>query len=202
MGRIRTIKPELFQHSDLYELEVSTKLPIRLSWAGLFCCCDRDGRFKWKPRELKLQVLPYDDVDFSRVLDALATRGFLVKYAVGDSTYGCIPTWKDHQFINNREAESTIPEYQQNQRLDVSMTREPRVEDAPLGEGKGREGKGRGSRVDDAEIELPEWASKELWDDFVANRKRMKKELTPNAKRLRADLLDFRERQMGVLALS
>ncbi len=139
MGRIRTVKPELFVHSELFDAERETKLPLRLAFIALFTCCDREGRFKWRPRELKLACLPHDDVDFSRVLDALLTRGFVVRYA---SEYGCIPTWDRHQIINNRESESTIPAPTETD----LVTRAPRVDDAcptPV-KGKGREGKGRG----------------------------------------------------------
>ena len=80
MARIRTVKPDLFRHETLFEAEQRTKLPLRLAYIGLFTACDRDGRFKWKPKTLKLDVLPYDEIDFSRVLDALATHEFIVKY--------------------------------------------------------------------------------------------------------------------------
>jgi hypothetical protein len=70
LARIRTIKPEFFRHADLYEAEKETGLPLRLAFAGLWTAADREGRFKWRPRELKLDCLPHDDVDFSRVLDA------------------------------------------------------------------------------------------------------------------------------------
>src|SRR3954469_21908670 len=94
VGRIRTVKPELFTHEDLYLLEKSTGLPLRFGFTGLFTCCDKEGRFKWKPNILKLACLPFDDVDFSRVLDALWTAGFLVKYSVDRVEYGFIPSWK------------------------------------------------------------------------------------------------------------
>lgn len=146
MARIRTIKPEFFRHADLYEAERETGLPLRLAFAGLWTAADREGRFKWKPRELKLDCLPHDDVDFSRVLDALVTRGWLVRYAVNGVTYGAIPTWGAHQIVNNREKASDIPEPNENNML----TREARVDDAkttPLkqvqGEGKGKEGEGK-----------------------------------------------------------
>jgi len=93
MGRIRTVKPELFRHEGLYELEQETGLPIRIAFAGLFTCCDREGRFEWKPRTLKLDVLPWDECDFSRVLDALMTRGFIKKYASEGREFGFIPSW-------------------------------------------------------------------------------------------------------------
>jgi hypothetical protein len=110
MARIRTVKPELFRHEDLFEAEIETGLPLRLAFIGMFCCCDREGRFVWKPRQLKLDVLPWDNTDFSRVLDALMTRGFIRKYSVGGVNYGCIPSFTRHQVVNNREKASDIPE--------------------------------------------------------------------------------------------
>lgn len=142
MARIRTIKPEFFRHADLFEAEKETGFPLRLAFAGLWTAADREGRFKWKPRELKLDCLPHDDVDFSRVLDALATRGWIVRYAVDGVEYGAIPTWKAHQIINNREKASDIPAPNE---INI-LTREARVDDASGTrlEGKGREGKGKG----------------------------------------------------------
>ena len=149
MARIRTIKPGFFRHEELFEAERETGLPLRLAFAGLWTACDREGRFKWSPRQLKLDCLPFDDVDFSRVLDALATRGQIVKYVVDGVDYGYIPTWHRHQIINNREAKSEIPEPSGNNEL----TRDPRVDDActtPLipaqGERKGKEQERKDSR--------------------------------------------------------
>lgn len=93
MARIRTIKPELAKHEILFELEQQLGCAVRFAWAMLFTQCDREGRFKWRPRPLKLDILPYDDCDFSRVLDAWVTRGLLVKYRVGNEWFGCIPTF-------------------------------------------------------------------------------------------------------------
>lgn len=157
MARIRTIKPEFFTHEDLFDLEQQTNLPIRLAFAGLWTCCDRKGRFKWRPRQLKVSILPYDDCDFSRVLDALATRGFVVKYASGTEIYGYVPSWDEHQFINNKEPESTIPEPTENQILDACLTRESREDDAlstrGVKEGKGKEGKEGNNASESREVE-------------------------------------------------
>ncbi|MFT3741111.1 MAG: Cro/CI family transcriptional regulator [Gammaproteobacteria bacterium] len=60
MNRIRTVKPQLFKHDELYDAEQIYQLPLRLAFIGLFTCCDRDGRFKWKPKPLKSDILPYD----------------------------------------------------------------------------------------------------------------------------------------------
>ena len=148
MGRIRTIKPEFFRHADLYDAERETGLPLRLAFAGLWTAADKSGRFKWKPRELKLDCLPHDDVDFSRVLDALTTRGWLVRYAVQGVEYGAIPTWETHQVINNRETPSKLPAPNENN----TLTREARVPDATATphKGKGREGEREGEENSEA----------------------------------------------------
>lgn len=162
MQRIRSIKPEFFKHDDLFQAEQDFGLPLRLAFAGLWTCCDREGRFKWKPRQLKIDVLPYDEVDFSRVLDALATRGFIAKYSDGRDEYGCVLSFTEHQVINNRESASVLPSIDDSlvHVIDVCLdnqlvineesTRQPRAIHAsatPLvqdqGEGKGREGKGK-----------------------------------------------------------
>ncbi len=146
MGRIRTVKPELFTHAELFDAEKEVNLPVRLAFIGLFTCCDREGRFKWRPRELKLACLPHDELDFSRVLDALVTRGFVVKY--GD--YGCIPTFSKHQVINNRERPSEIDPPTETDFVtrgprvtDASPTREARGESGREGKGREQEGKGK-----------------------------------------------------------
>lgn len=157
MARIRTIKPELAAHEGMFDAEVQTGLPLRFAWCMLFTVADRDGRFMWRVRTLKAQILPHDELDFSRVLDAWLTRGFIRKYRVGEDWYGWIPTFTKHQVINHRESASSLPpidradeEYQTV--IDASGTREARVDDASgtreghaSGEGRkeGREGKGR-----------------------------------------------------------
>lgn len=176
MGRIRTIKPELFKHEELFDLERDTGLPIRVAFMGLFTACDREGRFKWRPRTLKLDVLPHDDVDFARVLDALGTRGFIVKYAIEGKEYGAIPTWHLHQVINNRESESDIPAPTENSLISVTSTCERRVGHssvtplvhAPV-EGKGKEGKGTGKEEEGNNplVELPPDAPKK--SDLIAD---------------------------------
>lgn len=103
MARIRNIKPDLFRHGELFDLERRTGLPVRLAWIGLWCQCDCAGRFRWKPRELKVEVMPYDDVDFGAVLDALAEGGFVVRYSVDGKEYGEVPNFGKHQRFTTGE---------------------------------------------------------------------------------------------------
>lgn len=145
--RIRTIKPEFFTHEGIFDLEKETGLPIRIAFSGLWCACDKEGRFKWEPRRLGIQILPYDGIDFSRVLDALITRGFVVKYESNGGVFGCVPSFTKHQVINNRETPSSLPEPPQNQRVDASVTRDSHEDDAGKAEGKGREGERKGKNT-------------------------------------------------------
>lgn len=170
MARIRTIKPDFFKHEDLYDLEVETGLPVRVAFAGLWTCCDREGRFEWRPRALKTDILPYDEVDFSRVLDALTTRGFVQRYASNGKEYGCVPGFSRHQVINNREKPSDIPEPTQGIEKEQEVTPEPRVDHASTtregsaqaeGEGKGK-GRDRVTNVTLAHHDAPSFS--EFWE--------------------------------------
>jgi hypothetical protein len=147
MARIRTVKPEFFRHHKLYLAEVKSKLPLRIAFAGLWTASDREGRFKWDSEALKLDCLPYDKLDFSKVLDLLCLNGFLMKYEVDGRLYGCIPSFLDHQVINNREKPSSIPSpleaggsTRPSRDVDASLTRL----NLDQVEGKGKEGKGIG----------------------------------------------------------
>lgn len=111
--RIRTIKPQFFLNEDLADLEQEHQLPVRIIFIGLWCCADREGRFEWRPRKLKAQIVPYDnlsDDEFSRVLDALTTRGVVSRYTVRTREIGVINNFGKHQIINNREQASILPD--------------------------------------------------------------------------------------------
>lgn len=136
--RPRWIKPEFFKHEELFDLEQTLGMPARLTFAGLWCQADREGRFVWRPRTLMHDILPYDGLsvqDFGRLMDALATASFVVKYEIGGETFGCFPKWHKHQFINGKEQKSIIPPptidglAQGNKQLDLldDSTREPHV---------------------------------------------------------------------------
>lgn len=108
--RIRTVKPEFFKHEDLFDLEQRTGFPMRVAFAGLWCLSDREGRFEWRPRVLKLDILPWDDIDFDEVLRALESEKFVVRYAADGKEYGWIPKFLRHQCPNAREEKSKLPE--------------------------------------------------------------------------------------------
>jgi hypothetical protein len=105
MARIRTIKPEFFTSEDIFGL---TPL-ARLFYVSLWCEADREGRLEWKVGTLKARYLPADNCDINALAQELIDMGLIVLYEVDGKKYAEIPTFVEHQIINNREAESKIP---------------------------------------------------------------------------------------------
>lgn len=131
MARIRTIKPEFFTSEDIVSL---TPL-ARLFYVSLWCEADREGRFEWKPKTLKMRYLPADNCDVVALGQELFDAGLVELYEAEGRTYAHIPGFTRHQVINNREQDSDIPEPPRVK--DAS----PRVTGEGRKEGKGKEGK-------------------------------------------------------------
>jgi hypothetical protein len=135
MARIRTVKPEFFTSEDICNL---TPLS-RLLYIALWCEADREGRLDWKPNTFKLRYFPGDNCNINEMADELIKSGLVVLYSVDGVQYADIPTFTQHQVINNRESESTRP---------------PRVNDASNTRESGRERKGRKEGNDASKITL------------------------------------------------
>jgi hypothetical protein len=103
--RSRNIKPGFFKNEVLAEC-----VPLaRVLFAGLWCYADREGRFEWRPKRIKAEILPYDDRDIEALLGELVDRGFVIKYSVNGESYGCIPQFPKHQSPHIKEKESCLP---------------------------------------------------------------------------------------------
>lgn len=155
MGRIRTVKPEFFIHEGLQEMQLDSKMPLMLVFLGLLTQADREGRFKWQPKILKLAILPFIPFDMETALDRLVASGHLRKYEVDGRVYGDVPTFADHQNINSHEKASVFPAWDVefecmclHLRADV--------------EGKGKEGNGKRKGKAPSESELAEPPSPEF----------------------------------------
>lgn len=151
MARIRTIKPGFFKHDVLFDAEKASGLPLRVAFAGMWTVADREGRFKWQPRVLKVDVLPYDDVDFAAVLDALSAAGLIRRYTVDGKEYGLITSFKEHQHVNKNEAPSTLPPPDDAKMVTAPSNDGERTIKEPSShheEWKGREQEGKGREQD------------------------------------------------------
>ena len=124
MARSRNIKPGFFTNEELVELDFAT----RLLFAGLWTQADREGRMQDRPKRLKMQLFPSDNVDVDAMLDSLARAALIVRYEVAGEKYICIPSWGKHQNPHHTEKASDIPAH--NSVLTVKEALEP--ETAPV----------------------------------------------------------------------
>ncbi len=170
-------------------------LHVRLLYIALWCEADREGRLVWRPRTFKLRYFPGDDFDIEDACQHLVESGHVVLYGDG---LAHIPTFLDHQHINPRESQSTLPPPHETARVDdASGTREARVSDAymPVSDAQvgreGKEGERDASPKDDAQpASQPRSASRfaEFWEAWPSSpRKLAKAECT---KKWRAHGLD------------
>lgn len=94
--------------------------------------------------QLKLDVLPYDEVDFENILNILDKSGFIHRYEHEGKIYACIPTFTEHQRITGSEAtaESKIPPPKPIGKKKEALRKHSGNTDETL-RTTGREGKGR-----------------------------------------------------------
>lgn len=104
MPRIRTIKPDFFMSEDIVTLDPLS----RLLYIGLWCYVDRDGYMEYRPFSLKIQIMPCEQDQFDACIDALLNRNLVKIYEIDAKKYLFIPTFTEHQNINQREASSNI----------------------------------------------------------------------------------------------
>lgn len=143
VARIRTIKPDFFKDEKLADLSFGH----RLLFEGLWCLSDREGRLEDRPRYIKVEIFPYDDIDVDAHLKDLDAHGLICRYEINDKEYIQIPNFLKHQRPNSREPLSEIPAPEKHviARARACMHAQDREE------GKGREGKGNTNNL----VELP-----------------------------------------------
>lgn len=105
MARSRNIKPGFFRNEVLAEMDFGT----RLLFIGLWTLADKAGRLEDRPKKIKIEVFPADDVDVPSMLHALAMHGFITRYAVDSVRYIQINNFLKHQSPHHKEVESVIP---------------------------------------------------------------------------------------------
>ena len=103
--RARNIKPGFFKNDTLAELDFAG----RLLFIGLWGIADRDGRLEDRPKKIKAEIFPYDDVDVDSFLGELAKRNFIIRYEADGGRYIQIVNFDKHQNPHPRETPSTIP---------------------------------------------------------------------------------------------
>lgn len=111
MARIRYLKPDFFKDEDIKELSFEA----RLFYQGLWVQADREGRGEDRPERLKIEIMPYDEVDAEEIMRILACpkkngkRPFIIRYEIDGERYYQIINWQKHQKPHKTERESVIP---------------------------------------------------------------------------------------------
>jgi hypothetical protein len=107
VARIRSVKPEFFRHEELQDLEAkhAGKYPMFV-YEALWNQCDRQGVFLWRPRTLKLDILPFLPFEMEDTLKILSDAGYIKRYTVDGKDYGIIPTFAKHQSISKAEQDN------------------------------------------------------------------------------------------------
>jgi len=118
MARSRNIKPGFFTNEDLVELDFAT----RLLFAGLWTVADREGRLQDRPKKIKIDVFPADNLDIDAMLTALHNGKFITRYEIEGSKFIQISNWSKHQNPHHTEKASEIPG------LDGDLTVKERLE--------------------------------------------------------------------------
>jgi len=106
LARARTLKPGFFTSEQLLDCSAFA----RLLFAGLWLIADREGRLEDRPRKIKLEIFPGDDVDCDALLGELEQAGLLARYEVEEVKYIQVLKFRKHQNPHPKEAASSIPE--------------------------------------------------------------------------------------------
>lgn len=147
MSRIRSLKPGFFKSRSLSKLSV----PARITFAGLWCEADDEGRGIADARLLKGAIWPLDDdithETIEEHLDALGADHITLYEVAGERFYE-VNNWEAHQSPQFRRNEGVHP-------APEGMLRAPRGV-PEKGEGSKEKGGGRGARIPDEFTVTPE----------------------------------------------
>lgn len=105
VGRIRTIKPELFLDEDLGALP-GDYLAL---FVGLWTVADREGRLEWRPARLKATLFPYREIDLEALAEGLERIGKVRRYEVDGKRLLWVCGFVRHQRPHPKEPASVLP---------------------------------------------------------------------------------------------
>lgn len=152
MARIRSLKPGFFTSESLAECD-----PLaRLTFTGLWCYSDDEGRGKLNLLVLKGAIWPFDDEITAETigshLEQLSATGHITIYEVAGRRYFEVVNFEEHQAKNYRPGVSKLPKPSEGTIQTSEAAEKPSrvaenpsrvAENASGREGKVREGKGR-----------------------------------------------------------
>jgi len=105
MARTRVIKPGFFKNEDIVELPFE----YRLLFVGLWTLADREGRLEDRPKRIKMELFPADNVDVDHGLGELVRYGFIERYEADGVRVVTILKFAEHQKPHSTEKASELP---------------------------------------------------------------------------------------------
>lgn len=118
MARARNIKPGFFRNAELVELPFET----RLLFPGLWIIADKAGRLEDRPKQIKMDLFPADNLDVDAMLSQLEGAGLISRYEINGKRYIQVVNFCKHQNPHKDERASTIPE--QGKLIDLDASQE------------------------------------------------------------------------------
>jgi hypothetical protein len=94
MAKIRGFKPDIWTDEDFVEVSPFA----RLLWMGMWNYCCDNGHIQDKSKQIKMRVLPTDDVNCADLLRELASQGLIVR----DEGWITVPNLTKHQKPDKR----------------------------------------------------------------------------------------------------
>lgn len=140
MARIRTIKPEFWVDDVMVELPIEA----RLLFIGMWNFVDDEGYIEDKPKRIKMQIFPADNILIEDSLSALCDSGRLHAFDSDQGPLLRVANWERHQRIN-RKSETRFTGITPRNRTSSVITHAHFSEHSlPEGKRKGREKEGKG----------------------------------------------------------
>lgn len=195
MARSRNIKPGFFTNDELVELPFE----VRLLFIGLWTIADREGRLSDRPKKIRMEIFPADNVDCDAALEMLSNSGFISRYSVNGERFIQVQNWHKHQSPHLKEAQSTIPEQTEHHTSTVQAPdkHESSTEDAALipdslnliPDSLQNPAPEKPARFDPLKISLPDCINPEAWAEWIAYRRDRK--LTTRQQTMQAQVAEL-----------
>ncbi len=109
MARIRSVHPGLFTDENFMDLIAVSPLG-GIFLIGIWGQADDQGAFEWKPRTLKVAILPDAACDARELLQHLIDHDFVQKYEIEGKEYGIIRNFGKYQRPKKPNAVHPVPE--------------------------------------------------------------------------------------------
>ena len=105
MARIRSIHPGLYTDEGFMELSMTCRVLLPALWIHAW----DDGVFEWRPKRLKAQIFPADNIDVEPLLTELQNLDFVRCFEINGQKYGAIKNFRKFQSPQRPNSSNLLP---------------------------------------------------------------------------------------------